>query len=169
MKVKAITLFLALAAGSAQATTIDASCVAIGRYGSGGYNPMTTNSSLTFRLTGDADGATIRSVRGIVRVAWDYDKDLPPENLNDENAYVGHFQINSLDTNPNYRPRRYKDYFQFKKFNASRTTGNESGMWGEFVVEKAALLRRAKRFLAHYIFQAGDHIGGTLHFTCERD
>ncbi|NUM88562.1 MAG: hypothetical protein HUU37_05085 [Bdellovibrionales bacterium] len=149
------------------ATTIDAECVARGKYGRSGGG-IVTNSELSFRLSGDAESATIRSVRGTVKVAYNYEGDTP-DTLNESNAYIGYFQTARIENNPGYRPRRYKNYFQFQKLNAVRTTGHESGMWGDLVVEKTAFLRGTDAFQAHYIFQAGDHMGGTIHFKCTKE
>lgn len=164
---KLIALIFALSVTPAHAATLDATCVAKGRYGNG-HSPLVTNSEISFRLSGDSDSATLREIRGTVMVAWDFDKDLSPDLLNNENAYVGHFRTSRISSNPAYSPRRYKNYLQFQKLDAAETTGNESGMWGDFVVEKTAFERRTETFQAHYIFQAGDHIGGTLHFTCTK-
>lgn len=83
----------------------------------------------------------------------------------DGGSYIGNFKIRSVTENPDYKPTKYKGFSQFQKFNATDTEGSsESGMWGEFVLDKKT---DRDTFKAHYIFQAGDHMGGTLHFNCE--
>lgn len=38
-------------------------------------------------------------------------------------------------------------------------------MWGYLVINKDT----GGEFDAHYIFQAGDHMGGTVDYKCKRD
>ena len=76
--------------------------------------------------------------------------------------YQGAFTAVKLIENPDYKPRRYKGYSQFRDFDASKSM---SGMWGELVIERNT---KKEKFQAHYIFQAGDHMGGTLHLTCSQ-
>ena len=63
-----------------------------------------------------------------------------------------------------YKPTKYKNHFKFEDIDAAFTAGNEDGMWGDFILEKGF----AKEISAHYIFQAGDHMGGTVDFTCQK-
>jgi len=89
---------------------------------------------------------------------------LTANTLGDEDEYEGRFAIASLSENPKYRPRRYKGFSQFPKFDAAKGNGpREEGMWGQFLLEKNTA---RPRFSAHYIFQAGDHMGGVLHLSC---
>ena len=84
-------------------------------------------------------------------------------------TYYGVFNIKEALENTKYRPRRYKGYSQFQNINATATAGNEDGMWGELVIQndRENTNRNSKKsFKAHYIFQAGDHMGGTIDFTC---
>ena len=39
-------------------------------------------------------------------------------------------------------------------------------MWGELVIENKFEI--AEEFEAHYIFQAGDDVGGTIHMNCKQ-
>lgn len=81
-----------------------------------------------------------------------------------EEDYIGTFKIKSLAENPKYKPRRYVGFSQFPKFDATDTdSSQEPGMWGQLVLEKDT---DQATFAAHYIFQAGDHMGGTLHLSC---
>ncbi|MBI2604622.1 MAG: hypothetical protein HYW49_00945 [Deltaproteobacteria bacterium] len=82
-------------------------------------------------------------------------------NLND--VYIGYFKIRTLVNNPDFNPRKYTGYVQFKNVDAVRTAGLESGMWGTLVLD----LRSGRQpFSGAYIFQAGDHMGGTIHLRC---
>ena len=79
-------------------------------------------------------------------------------------SYIGIFKIVSLAENSKYRPIKYKGYSQFQNFDATDTTDSaEDGMWGQLVLEKDM---SKTAFQAHYVFQAGDHMGGTLHLIC---
>lgn len=99
---------------------------------------------------------TIREIEGRIQIA-DITGDM-------DNAYKGRFAIQKLTENPNYRPRKYKNYSQFEDFDATDTDGSaERGMWGTLLLEKSLDQGRAQ---ARYIFQAGDHMGGTVHFDC---
>lgn len=90
---------------------------------------------------------------------------IEDEVISNENSYMGFFYFEKLSPNPNYKPIRYKDYTQYKVFNALHTAGLESGMWGNFVMN---LTKWSETFDARYIFQAGDHMGGTVIFKCKR-
>ena len=85
------------------------------------------------------------------------------EDISVENSYMGFFNMNTLTHNPNYRPTRYKGFTQFKAFDALHSAGLESGMWGSFIMK----LDGDKKLEARYIFQAGDHMGGTVIFNCQ--
>jgi glycine betaine/choline ABC-type transport system substrate-binding protein len=69
------------------------------------------------------------------------------EDIDIYNSYLGFFMFDKVSHNPNYRPIRYKDYTQFKKFDAIHTAGLENGMWGEFVRSTSTL----KHFSLHSI------------------
>ncbi|MCY4644312.1 MAG: hypothetical protein OXB88_06795 [Bacteriovoracales bacterium] len=64
--------------------------------------------------------------------------------------------------NPDYRPRKYKGYSQFGDFD-----GTLGDVWGQLVIDSQTKFKaKEKNFKAHYIYQAGDHYGGTLHLSC---
>ena len=43
-------------------------------------------------------------------------------------------------------------------------------MWGDsFVISKKLLTAEDETFDAHYVFKAGDHMGGTVDLTCSKD
>jgi hypothetical protein len=77
--------------------------------------------------------------------------------------YYGIFSFDKISNNSSYKPTKYKDSVQFKDFDAIQTSSNE-GMWGELVISKEL---PQKEFVAHYIFKAGDHLGGTVDFSCK--
>jgi hypothetical protein len=101
---------------------------------------------------------TIAAVNGVIKVA-----DVNNESeLNENNAYIGKFKFEELNSNPKYRPVKYKNMVQFQNFDAKETMGEESGMWGQFLIDKEF----GDGCDAKYIFQAGDHMGGTINFKC---
>lgn len=120
-----------------------------------------TLALVTFEFDNNGKESTMKNVNGFIFVKSQYE-DANDTSFNEENSYRGYFEFDELKANANYRPLKYKEHAQFKDFDARFTDGREGGMWGSFVVE----LKDAKEFKAHYIFQAGDHIGGTIRFAC---
>ncbi|MCB0366456.1 MAG: hypothetical protein H6624_07650 [Bdellovibrionaceae bacterium] len=87
------------------------------------------------------------------------------------NGYYGIFHGKDLAEKPFQRASKYKNHYRFQDFDAAFTAGAESGMWGYLVVNKDIHNMRdggVKEVDAHYIFQAGDHMGGTVDFVCSR-
>lgn len=123
-----------------------------------GFPSIKTNAEITFDL--DRSTKTISNLVGHVYVQSPYSE--AHEEINTENSYMGFFKSESISANPNYRPTRYKNYTQFKNVDATHSTGQEDGMWGSLVLD----LNNKAPFDARYIFQAGDHMGGTVLFTC---
>jgi hypothetical protein len=76
--------------------------------------------------------------------------------------YYGVFSFEKISNNPKYKPTKYKDYVQFQDFDAIRTS-SQDGMWGQLVINKEL---KKEGMTAHYIFQASDHMGGTIDLTC---
>jgi len=61
-------------------------------------------------------------------------------------------------------------YWRFKNFAESAATSQDGGgMQGVLVVSKKYDAEGDATFDAHYVFQHGDHTGGTISFTCSRD
>ncbi|MCO4793194.1 MAG: hypothetical protein KC493_05765 [Bacteriovoracaceae bacterium] len=82
-----------------------------------------------------------------------------------EYAYYGVFKFDQKEADPKYRGRTYKNHDKLD-FDAVATNGNDGGgMWGYLVINKTT----EAEFDAHYVFQAGDHMGGTVDYTCKRD
>ncbi|WP_299497070.1 hypothetical protein [uncultured Shewanella sp.] len=120
------------------------------------------NSRLELRLKQGDDGL-VSLIQGIGHVITNYDAD--DNLLDDEYAYYGLFNTHSLQENPDYSPRVYLEHHQFKAFNASVTNNNDGGgMWGNLVIPK----QLNTVIEVHYIFQAGDHMGGTIDYQCTR-
>ena len=76
----------------------------------------------------------------------------------DDEGY--NIKIEHIEENPYYRPKRYKNYSQFHNFDFF------GDMWGDLLISKAT---HKEKFFAHYLFQQGDHMGGTLHLSCVKN
>lgn len=106
------------------------------------------------------DAGQVYLTRGVGHVLAGEDLDTL---LSEPYAYYGLFRIGKIVANADYRPTTYINHYQFKPFNARYTNGADGGgMWGYFVLPKS-LDREVK---AHYVFQAGSHIGGTIDYQC---
>lgn len=154
------TLFLLALLTSTLVYAEDISCRSMKAIQNDEPGGMKVDSELIINL--DRETKIISKVVGHIFVQQSFIEDEP---IGVENSYLGFFYLDSVASNPNYRPTRYKGYTQFKDFDATHTAGHESGMWGEFVMD---LTKSTETFDARYIFQAGDHMGGTVLFTCRR-
>lgn len=123
-----------------------------------GGEKLPTNSEFIFTLERNGSDSEIKSLKGHLFVSY-----MADETLSMDNSYMGFFKIDNIKANPKYRPRKYIGFIQFKDVNAIHTTGNESGMWGDLVLD----IRTPGKIEARYIFQAGDHMGGTTFFECK--
>lgn len=121
-------------------------------------NGMHVDAILNFTLNRETKDIT--NLIGHIFVQQSF---IENEDIGVYNSYMGFFDFDKISYNPNYKPIRYKGYTQFKKFDAIHTAGLESGMWGEFVMD---ITTPDVPFDARYIFQAGDHMGGVVIFTC---
>lgn len=120
------------------------------------------DSRLELRLKQGADGL-VSLIQGMGHLITNYAAD--EHLLDDEYAYYGLFNLYSLQENPDYSPRVYVNHHQFKSFNATVTNNNDGGgMWGSLVVPQSL----TAEIEVHYIFQAGDHMGGTVDYQCSR-
>jgi hypothetical protein len=124
-----------------------------------GIGLLEATANFEFVVSENSEGLrTLKDLRG--EVVTD------PRHLEFDGSWIGKFRSDELVENPNYRPRKYVGYSQFREFDAVDTAGSaESGMWGNFLLEKDM---SAEHFQAKYIFQAGDHMGGTLNLGCHR-
>lgn len=147
-----------IASAHASAGAVEIECEASGKsLSQSGGALLNAVADLTFELHRDSQGLrSIREFKGRVTTS--------PELKDNYGSYVGYFDIPVVYENVDYNPTRYDGYSQFKEIDTWVNPGSaESGMWGEFVLEKNI---RQPIFKAHYIFKAGDHMGGTLHLNC---
>ena len=156
----ALGLILSIGASATEIT-----CIAKGKSGVGGNDsgPFTSDSRLDIKIGENQETKALQmQAKGTIKVANEWEK-VEPEQLTPENAYIGLFDSDVISEVSNAKARKYKDYVRFG-INANETTGQEDGMWGYLVISKK--FATADTFDAAYVFQAGDHMGGTLHFTC---
>lgn len=105
----------------------------------------------------------LRNITVNGQVSVDYEFNMEYES---EHCYKASFTNVTLTERPNYKPRVYTGYSKFEKFDATETSECDGGgMYGYLVIEKDMT---KESFAAHYVFQAGDHIGGTIDFSCAK-
>lgn len=127
-----------------------------------GTDNLKTDAELKFDLIKNGNKSVISNVNGHVFVKAPFE-DIE-STFSEEDSYMGFFQIDSLTANSDYHPSKYKGYAQFLKFNAFKTAGREDGMWGYLALDVST---KDNAFKGAYVFQAGDHMGGTVLLDCE--
>lgn len=147
----------ALAAGKSSLIG-DYNCRAYGHVFSVNSDSLKTywvDSRIYFLMERQQDNSVaMTEIGGHVEVSSFIEKTPEPMDVPDRYAL---FKIDRLAENPKYKGRRYTNHHQFREFNDTLTFGLERGMWGEFVISKD--FASNKNFDAHYIMQAGDHMG----------
>lgn len=106
-----------------------------------------------------ADGrATLSNLMGFVTLNYDFN--------------VGEFEIKNylgvftgdFKNRESYNARVYTNHYKFEDFDAKLTSDTDGGgMFGYLVVNKNI---GEDKIDAHYVFQAGDHMGGTVDMVC---
>lgn len=122
---------------------------------------MVSEVELRFDLTKKGNESEIKNVVGHVFVKSPFEDGTPHFSTID--SYMGFFKFDSLVASKDYSPRKYIGYARFDGFNAAETAGLESGMWGYLVLDVNSQDNVVK---GAYIFQAGDHMGGTILIEC---
>lgn len=149
------------------ATYTNVLCLAQGTsVGGNDMGPFTADARLSLTIIESDEGILSMTGEGFILVAQAFEEVDSPLTLTPNNSYMGFFDFPETEEDVYYSPIKYKGYAQIEDFDANMTIGNESGMWGHFVFEKSYLEK--DNFRAAYIFQAGDHLGGTLHFSCSQ-
>lgn len=121
---------------------------------------LKTDGELSFDLVKNDNRSVITNISGHIFVKGDSEDQN--ESMGPDDSYRGFFNTAKIEANLKYRPNKYKGFAQFKNLNASRTDGQEEGMWGDFSVDVSG----ENTMSAYYIFRAGDHMGGTVIFSC---
>lgn len=104
---------------------------------------------------------TIDSIMGSGQIELDNRFDYNREN---NFCYKAEFSNVSAKRDPDYRPTRYQDHNKYNDFDATKTsTCDGGGMYGHLIFPE-----RISRIplTMYYVFEAGDHLGGTLEFNC---
>lgn len=120
----------------------------------GDTDPKALNARFVFRLVKISGEVQLEKLLGHV----------------DDVGYYGIFSFEKVAPTPYVRPPQvYKEHYRFMKIDALETGGSESGMWGSlYVPMKMASEDADEKAEISYMYQAGDHRGGTIRFSCER-
>jgi len=157
MKVLLISLLMLLAVSAHSATKVTCRSE---RTIQAGLSRLATDAELSFELEKKGNASVLTKIVGHIFIKGPYDDSVV---FDTENTYMGFFKIDSLTANGDYGPRKYIGYAQFNDFDAAHTVGLEDGMFGYLAVDVTS---NKKEFQAFYVFQAGDHMGGTALFNC---
>jgi hypothetical protein len=158
---KGLSLILGLLlATSAAAADYKGSYVCLAKGESLRQHSATYNADGRIHFTKYQDGEKTLFKNVVGHLSAGYDEAI-------EYSYYGVFKFEQAEANAKYRGRTYKQHDQIKDFDATATSNNDGGgMWGYLVINKDT---STPTFDAHYVFQAGDHMGGTVDFTCKKD
>ena len=124
---------------------------------------LKSDATLTFDLEKNGNKSVITNLKGHIFIKADPSDRTAGHSPDD--SYRGYFNTPKELANPKYRPNKYKGYAQFNNINAVRTDGQEDGMWGDLSVNVSG----ENALNAYYVFRAGDHMGGTVVFTCHEE
>lgn len=154
-----ILIFLVVFATNASAAVTKVRCSSE-RSIQAGFSHIATNAELSFELERKNNKSVITNLLGHIFVQSPFEQS---GDFNTENSYMGFFKTTRLSANGEYNPRKYVGFAQFNDFDAAHTTGLEDGMFGYLALDVDP---DKNEFNAFYVFQAGDHMGGTVLFTC---
>lgn len=114
---------------------------------------------LRFDFVAEEGTEFLEDVVGSIKVSYE-------DNLNTDELYYGVFSFHERFQNLKYHPNKYKGYIQFPHFDVIDSNNFDGGgIWGDLVIENKP---SADLLTAHYVFQAGDHMGGTIDLICEK-
>ncbi|MGE3608628.1 MAG: hypothetical protein AB7I27_03490 [Bacteriovoracaceae bacterium] len=125
------------------------------------YGDLQTKGYFSFDLVRAENQSVISNLEGNLYISHYAG---PGDVLTPNNSYIEFFNYSEIKAFSNYKPAKYKGFAKFEGLNSTRSEGLEGNMWGYLVVDVKAT---TAEFAAHYIFQAGDHVGGTVHFACK--
>ena len=141
-----------------QAKSVEYTCLASKFRINGGDEGKSVNSRFVMVLSSDTGTEVAKSLIGHVDVSAF--EQSPYDN------YYSVFVLKDLASNPNYNGHKYTNHVQFKEINESASSSADGGgMNGYLVVNKDR--KSGESFDAHYVFQSGDHIGGTIDYDCQ--
>lgn len=150
----AATVMIAMST-MASAADSQFTCRANGKSFSGNGESVTAKAIINFDETVVDGLRTLTNITGSITI--------DPNTEVWGNPYTGQYDIASLTENPKFKPQKYVGFSQFREFNSLPSEDySVEPIWGNFLVAKDT----TGRFAAHYLIQAGDHMGGTLHLTC---
>ncbi len=149
-------------ADAATATVADYSCqIDAGRQQA---DVLPAEGTIQFKYSVDGNNAELLDLVGFVSTNYDFNVESNGGEKKIAN-YTGVFSGN-FKNHEAYRPTVYTNHFKFNNFDAKVTSRHDGGgMRGYLVVKKD---NGSDKIDAHYVFQAGDHIGGTIDMTCAK-
>ncbi len=125
---------------------------------------LPAEGTIQFKYAVDGNKAELLDLVGFVSTNYDFNVESNGGEKKIAN-YTGVFSGN-FKNHEAYRPSVYTNHFKFNDFDAKVTSRHDGGgMWGYLVVKKD---NTSDKIDAHYVFQAGDHIGGTIDMTCSK-
>ena len=125
---------------------------------------LPAEGTIQFKYSVDGNKAQLLDLIGFVSTNYDFNVESNGTEKKIAN-YTGVFNGN-FKNHEGYRPNVYNNHFKFNDFDAKVTSRHDGGgMWGYLVVKKD---NASDKIDAHYVFQAGDHIGGTIDMTCSK-
>lgn len=146
---------------STYATPIKVKCLADQKKEAAIQNTISVDAELNFELERNGNKSVLTNIVGHVFIT---DGNSEQPKFDTENSYMGFFKTEKLVAKADYNPRKYKGYAQFENFNAVHSTGIEEGMFGYLALDVSS---NKNDFKAVYVFQAGDHMGGTAFLSCK--
>ena len=124
---------------------------------------LPVQGALKFTYVSEGNSAKLKNLVGFVAVNYDFNVQASAEDNQIDN-YTGAF-AGEFANDPNYNGTTYTNHHAFKEFNAGITGRTDGGgMWGYLALNKD---NGTDDIDAHYVFQSGDHIGGTVDLMCE--
>jgi hypothetical protein len=129
-----------------------------------GLDTLPSDGVLKFSYYTNQNQAELRGVVGFISTNCTFNLEYSGMEQVITN-YTGVFQ-GEFKNDASYRPIVYTQHYKFSDFDAAVTSRwDGGGMWGYFVINKA---NGEDELAAHYVFQAGDHIGGTIDLNCSK-
>jgi len=113
-----------------------------------------------FTYSTDGESSKLFDVIGYLTVNYKFNVSEP-----EIKNYIGVF-LGAFENKKSYRGQVYKNHHKFENFDAELTSQYDGGgMFGYLTVNK----NNGKGHIdAHYVFQAGDNIGGTFDLKCRK-
>ncbi|MBT3980301.1 MAG: hypothetical protein HOE90_03060 [Bacteriovoracaceae bacterium] len=163
---KKLALIIAISSMT-QAFSATVTCISKSEARQGGAK-LPVAARIDFRDDEDESGnRVLKNVVGHVAVRNNFDGD---DKIGRSDDYYSIFNIKKMKAKAKYKARVYKNHSKFEDYDSTASNSTDGGgMWGYLAVEKYEEPKggEEKSFSAHYVFQSGDHMGGTVDFDCK--